>query len=220
MLDSITIPGLERRLRINTIFGIGRNYVAHAHELKNEVPKNPVIFIKPVTSIIYSGDTIRLPFQSQNVHYETELVVAIGKSGKNIPIHDALSYVEGYGIGIDVTARDLQQQAKEKSLPWAVSKGFDTFAPISDFIPAAEVEDPQKLTFELEVNGEIRQSGDTSKMIFPVAHLISELSRFFTLNAGDLIFSGTPEGVGPMQSGDHLKASLCGKDITLEVGVS
>ncbi len=220
MLDSITIPGLERRLRVNTIFGIGRNYVAHAHELKNEVPKSPVIFIKPVTSVIYSGDNVRLPFQSQDVHYETELVVAIGKNGKNIPIQDALSYVEGYGIGIDVTARDLQQQAKEKSLPWAVSKGFDTFAPISKFISASEVDDPQQLTFELEVNGEIKQRGDTSMMIFPVAHLISELSRFFTLNSGDLIFTGTPEGVGPMRSGDQMKATLCGKNITLEVGVS
>lgn len=220
MLDSITIPGLERRLRVNTIFGIGRNYVAHAHELKNEVPKNPVIFIKPVTSIIYSGDNIQLPFQSQHVHYETELVVAIGKTGKNIAIQEALNFVEGYGIGIDVTARDLQALAKSKSLPWTASKGFDTFAPISDFIPASEVEDPQRLTFELELNGEIKQHGDTSMMIFPVAHLISELSRFFTLNPGDLIFTGTPEGVGPIRSGDHLKATLCGKKIVLEVGVS
>lgn len=220
MRDSITIPGLERRLRINTIFGIGRNYVAHAHELKNEVPKNPVIFIKPVTSIIYSGDNIQIPFQSQDVHYETEIVVAIGKTGKNIPVQDALSHVEGYGIGIDVTARDLQTQAKSKSLPWAVSKGFDTFAPISNFIPAGKVDDPQQLTFELEQNGEIKQRGDTSKMIFPVAHLISELSHFFTLNPGDLIFTGTPEGVGPIHSGDHLRATLCGKNVVLEVGVS
>jgi len=219
MTDIITIPGLARRLRINTIFGIGRNYVAHARELQNEVPKTPVIFIKPVTTITYSGNNIRLPFQSQDVHFETELVVAIGNTGKNIIVQEALDYVEGYGIGIDVTARDLQQQAKEKSLPWTVSKGFDTFAPISNFIPAGEIEDPQQLTFELEVNGQIKQRGDTSKMIFPVAHLISELSHFFTLNPGDLIFTGTPEGVGPIHSGDQLKATLSGKT-TLEVGVS
>lgn len=220
MPDSIIIPGLERRLRVHTIFCIGRNYVAHAHELKNEVPKNPVIFIKPVTAVIYSGDNIKLPFQSQDVHYETELVVAIGKTGRNISVQEALNYVEGYGIGIDVTARDLQQQAKAKALPWTVSKGFDTFAPVSNFISASEVDDPQQLTFELEVNNEIKQRGDTSKMIFPVAHLISELSRFFTLNPGDLIFTGTPEGVGPVHSGDRLKATLCDKEITLEVGVS
>ncbi len=220
MPDHLIIPGLAQRLRINSIFGIGRNYVAHTRELHHNIPREPVIFLKPVTSVIYSGDYIELPFQSQEVHYEAELVVAIGKSGRNISVEEALSYVEGYGVGIDVTARDLQREAQEKSLPWTVSKGFDTFAPISNFISADLVKDPQQLAFELEINKEVRQRGNTSRMIFPVAHLISGISRISTLSPGDLIFTGTPEGVGPLHSGDHLKAVLCDQGAQLEVGVS
>jgi 2-keto-4-pentenoate hydratase/2-oxohepta-3-ene-1,7-dioic acid hydratase in catechol pathway len=219
IMNEIIIPGLQKRMQISTIFCIGRNYIEHAHELNNPVPKSPVIFIKPISSIIYSGYTVKLPPQSRDVHFETEVLVAIGKQGKNISEESAMDYIEGYGIGIDVTARDLQSEAKAKSLPWSVAKGFDTFAPISNFIPAEIVNNPRELTFTLEINGELRQKGNTSDMIFPINVLISKLSEFFTLNPGDLIFTGTPSGVGALNSGDELKAVLGDNLTTLEVNV-
>lgn len=216
---NIVVPGLKKRLHINTIFCIGRNYLEHARELNNPVPKNPVIFIKPITSVIYSDDTIILPPESHDVHFETEIVVAIGKGGKNISTDEALSHIDGYGIGIDVTARDLQQQAKEKSLPWAIAKGFDTFAPISNFIEATQVPDISNLAFNLRINGETRQEGNTSDMIFPIPTLISRVSNYFMLNPGDLIFTGTPQGVGPLYSGDILEATLGDNLTSLHVNV-
>lgn len=201
------VPGLKN-LQINNIFCIGRNYVEHAHELQNEVPDQPLVFLKPSSSVILAGDTIRIPPQSSNVHHEVELVAAIGKKGKNIPEKKALSYVAGYGIGIDVTARDVQQRAKEKGHPWSVAKGFDTFAPISTFVSAENLPDPQNVDLEIAVNGEMRQSDNTKLMIFPVAELISYLSTIFTLNPGDLIFTGTPKGVSPLASGDSVTATM------------
>ncbi len=218
MMNTV-VPGLKKRLHINTIFCIGRNYLEHARELNNPVPKNPVIFIKPITSIIYSDDTIILPRESHEVHYETEIVVAIGEGGKNIPVEEALSHIDGYGIGIDVTARDIQQQAKEKSLPWATAKGFDTFAPISNFIEAAQVTDISNLSFNLQINGETRQEGNTRDMIFSIPTLISRVSNYFTLSPGDLIFTGTPQGVGPLYSGDVLEATLGDHLTSLHVNV-
>jgi len=201
------VPGLND-LQINNIFCIGRNYVEHAHELQNEVPDQPLVFLKPSSSIILEGDTIRIPSQSSNVHHEVELVAAIGKKGKNIPEKDALGYVAGYGIGIDVTARDVQQRAKEKGHPWSVAKGFDTFAPISPFVSADKLPNPQNVDLEIVVNGEMRQADNTKLMIFPVAKLISYLSTIFTLNPGDLIFTGTPKGVSPLTSGDSVTATM------------
>lgn len=202
-----TLPGLPD-LKIGTIFCIGRNYAAHARELQNEIPDEPVVFLKPWSSIIFDGDKIILPHQSQNVHHEVELVAAIGKSGKNIPEELALSHVAGYAVGIDVTARDIQQKAKGKAHPWSVAKGFDTFAPVSSFIAADKIENPQNINLQLSVNGENRQCGNTQLMIFPIAKLISYLSTIFTLHTGDLIFTGTPKGVSPIKSGDKIKASL------------
>src|SRR5699024_709521 len=145
-------------------------------ELNNEIPDEPVIFIKPSSSIISDGEAITLPPQSSNIHHEVELVVAIGKRGKNISEHHALSHVAGYGIGIDVTARDIQQKAKEKGHPWSVAKGFDTFAPISAMIPAHKVSDPQNIELSLTVNGKKRQYSNTRLMIFPVTKLINYLT--------------------------------------------
>jgi len=217
---NIVIPGLKKRLPINTIFCIGRNYMEHAKELNNPVPKSPVIFIKPITTIIYSGYTINLPSQSNNVHYETEVLVAIGKSGKDIDPEDALNYVEGYGIGIDVTARDLQSEAKSKSLPWAIAKGFDTFAPISNFVAVDKIKNPTDLSFSMSLNDEVKQSGNTSNMIFPISMLISKVSEYFTLNPGDIIFTGTPSGVGALNPGDKIVATLGDDNLTsLKVNV-
>lgn len=201
------LPGLPE-LSLGTIYCIGRNYVEHARELGNDVPDQPVIFLKPASSVIFDGETVELPPQSNNVHHEVEMTVAIGKDGKGIAQQEALSHVAGYGVGIDVTARDIQQQAKENARPWAVAKGFDTFAPLSRFVSADQVEDPQNIELFMSVNGEKRQADNTGLMIFTVASLISYLSQIFTLRAGDVIFTGTPKGVSALQPGDHIEARL------------
>lgn len=212
-------PTLPNNQSIRTIYCIGRNYAAHARELNNPVPGEPVVFIKPASSVVADGESIVIPPQSTDVHYEAELVVAIGTVGKNIPVAEAMNYVAGYGIGIDVTARDLQQVAKEKSLPWSIAKGFDTFAPISNFVATSALPNPDDISYTLDINGERRQIGLTSHMLFPIPFLIHYLSSIFTLNPGDLIFTGTPEGVGKLNPGDKLTASLIGTEIALRVDV-
>lgn len=219
-MSNTRIPGLKPELTVNSIFCIGRNYAKHAEELKNLVPEKPMVFLKPVSALIFDGESIIIPEQSKEVHHEVELVVAIGKTGNNIPESQALSYIKGYGIGIDVTARDIQQVAKEKSHPWSVAKGFDTFAPLSRFIMSSEIKDPQDLELKIEVNEEVRQHGNTCDMIFPVKTLISYLSTVFTLNPGDLIFTGTPEGVSPIKSGDRIKATLGDRLAELNISVT
>lgn len=204
----ITFKNTSEKIDVNTIFCVGRNYAAHATELNNPVPSSPLIFTKPVTALTFDGGSINLPSQSNDVHYEVEVVALIGKPGKNIQPAEALTHVAGYGIGIDVTARDIQQKAKEKSHPWAIAKGFDTFAPISTFISPDKVGDPADLSFHLAINGETRQVGNTGDMLFPLPQLISYLSSIFTLTPGDLIFSGTPEGVGKLFPDDRLHAVL------------
>ncbi len=211
-----TLHGLSG-LTAGSIYCIGRNYSEHAREMRSEVPDQPMVFLKPASSILDDGGTVILPPQSKEVHHEVEMVVAIGKGGKNIPEEKALEHVAGYTIGIDVTARDIQQKAKERSHPWTVAKGFDTFAPLGSFMKAAEIPDPQNLELKLEVNGEIRQQGTTADMIFPVATLIAYLSSIFTLSEGDLIFTGTPEGVSAISDGDKIEASLNENLVTLQV---
>lgn len=217
-MKTTSLPGLEH-LNANTLFCIGRNYAKHAHELNNDLPKKPMVFLKPISSIIFDGSTIILPSQSQNVHHEVELVVAIGTTGKNIAPDEALDHVAGFAIGIDVTARDIQQQAKEKGHPWSVAKGFDTFAPLSNFLPKEEFPDPQNIELKIEVNNQIRQQGNTKDMIFPVVELIHYLSTIFTLHPGDLIYTGTPEGVSQIKSGDQVRACLNNNQVTLQVAV-
>lgn len=216
---STTIPGLPHLTTAN-IFCIGRNYVEHARELNNNPPDRPLVFLKPTSSIIYDQDTIQIPRQSNNVHHEVELVAVIGEGGKNIPEEHALQHVDGYAIGIDVTARDIQQEAKEAGHPWSVAKGFDSFAPISSFIQADKISNPQNINLKLSVNGEGRQSDKTNLMIFPIAELISYLSSIFTLQPGDLIFTGTPKGVSAIQPGDDIQATLGNNLVQLNVTVS
>ncbi|MEA9355016.1 fumarylacetoacetate hydrolase family protein [Bacteriovorax sp. PP10] len=211
------IPGTD--LNVQNIFCIGRNYVEHAKELNNPVPASPVVFTKPTSSICYDGENLIIPAQSQRVDHEVEIVVVIGKTGKNIPESSAVDYISHIGIGLDFTARDLQDKAKEKSLPWSIAKGFDTFAAISSFVPfKGDAETLKNLTFQLEVNGEIRQKGDAKNMIFPIPTIVSYLSSIFTLTEGDLIFTGTPEGVGIVKAGEILKATLTNGP-TLSLGV-
>jgi 2-keto-4-pentenoate hydratase/2-oxohepta-3-ene-1,7-dioic acid hydratase in catechol pathway len=193
---------------VNTIFCIGRNYAKHAAELGNTTESTHVVFLKPVSSVILEDAPIELPAFSQNIHHEAELVVLLGTGGKNIPRERALDCVAGYGIGLDLTARDTQDTLKAKGLPWTISKGFDTSACVSSFADKSALPDPSSLRFTLHVNGSRRQTGDTSLLLFPVDVLISYLSTVFTLSAGDLIFTGTPEGVQRIASGDVLALNL------------
>lgn len=196
------------RIPVNNIYCIGRNYAAHARELGNVVEEKPVVFLKPNSALITENETIQLPTFSNDVHHEVELVALIGTGGKNISEASALDHIAGYAIGLDLTARDVQSDAKKKGLPWAVAKGFDTSACVSSFVEASSIADVQQLVFSLEVNGEMRQRGETAHMIFSMATLVSYLSSIFTLQHGDLIFTGTPEGVARIAHGDRLALSL------------
>ena len=207
---SVELPVSKQVIASPRIFCIGRNYAAHAAEMKSAVPKVPMVFLKPSTAIVRDGGAIVLPAVSREVHHEVELVAMIGRRGKNIKEDVALSYVEAYAVGLDMTARDIQSVAKQKGHPWSVAKGFDTFAPLGHLIPAAEIADPQHLSIQLIVNGEVRQRGTTADMIFSVATLVAYCSSIFTLLPGDLIYTGTPEGVGPVKEGDILEAEITG----------
>ncbi len=211
------IKGLN--IPIGTIFCIGRNYAKHATEMNASIPKNPVIFLKPLSSICYDGDTVELPSLSQNVHYEGEIVIAIGKSGKNISPHDALTHIAGIGCDIDLTARDLQQHAKTNGLPWAIAKGLDGFAPTSPFKPIENF-DLENLTYELLINDTILQTGIISDLVFSIPKLISYLSSIGTLHLGDLIFTGTPEGVGQVNKGDTITVSILHSECSVSVYIS
>jgi 2-keto-4-pentenoate hydratase/2-oxohepta-3-ene-1,7-dioic acid hydratase in catechol pathway len=191
------------------IFAIGRNYVEHIEELKNEKPSDPVIFTKPDTALLRNNSPFYYPDFSKDVHHEVELVLRICREGKNIEEKFAHKYYDAIGVGIDFTARDLQQKLKEKGLPWDIAKGFNGSAPISDkFIPVAEFKDVKNINFSLEIDGEIKQRGNTSLMLFNFDYIILYLSRFFTLKTGDLIFTGTPKGVSPVKVGNVLSAYI------------
>lgn len=193
------------------IICIGRNYVDHIHELHNAIPEDPVIFQKADTALLKDGDAFYLPDFSEDVHHEVEIVVKICKMGKNIDQKFAHKYYDQVGIGIDFTARDLQSKLKAKGLPWELAKGFDGSAPISEFVPKTDYPNLQDLNFHLEVNGQTRQQGNTSLMLFQIDYIISFASRFFTLKTGDLIFTGTPKGVSAVKAGDTLTAYIEGR---------
>lgn len=209
-MKSARIAASGQEYPIGKILCIGRNYVDHIHELGNEVPTAPVIFMKPASSVIGEDERIVIPPYSNDCHHEAELAVLIGRTSKNVAQTDALSCVAGYGVAIDLTLRDVQAEQKKKGLPWEIAKGFDTACPLSSFVSAAAVSNPQDLTIRLSVNGELRQNGSTGLMIHTVADIISHLSTIFTLEPGDVILTGTPAGVGPIVSGDRLHAEIAG----------
>jgi acylpyruvate hydrolase len=190
------------------IIAIGRNYVEHAKELNNPVPKEPMFFMKPETSIIRNNKPFFYPDFSQDVHYETEIVLKINRLGKNIETRFAHRYYDEVGLGIDFTARDLQQKCKEKGKPWEIAKAFDGAAPLSEFVDKNNYKNLNDLKFSLELNNELVQNGTTKDMIFPFDELISYVSKFVTLKIGDLIYTGTPAGVGPVKKGDHLLGKI------------
>jgi len=208
-----------REYPIGKILCIGRNYAEHIKELGNETPEAPVIFMKPASSVIYDGENIAIPTYSSDCHHEAELALLIGTTGKNIPAERALELVVGYGVAIDLTLRDVQTELKKKGLPWDIAKGFDTACPLSAFVPADTVADPQNLQIRMTVNGETRQDGNTSQMIHTVRQIISHMSAIFTLEPGDLILTGTPAGVSAIKSGDSLCAEIPGV-ATLRVKVN
>lgn len=189
------------------IICIGRNYAAHIDELNNERPSDPIIFMKPDTALLQGNAPFYIPAFSNDVHYECELLVKIKKEGKSILPEFAHKYYDQIGLGIDFTARDLQQRCKEKGLPWEKAKAFNNSAAVSNFIDIAE-HDLTNLNFNLNLNGACVQYGETSLMLWPVDELIAHVSQYFTLKAGDILFTGTPAGVGPVKMGDRLEGYL------------
>jgi len=189
------------------IVAIGRNYKQHVKELGNQLPTSPVFFLKPTTSYLKMGSFIDLPANCE-VHHEVELGVVIGKVGRNVPENTAMDYVAGYTVALDLTARNLQDIAKKEGLPWTESKGYDTFCPIGNLLSKNLVPNPQSVELWLKVNGQVKQKGSTKLMIFSIPKLISHVSSIMTLEPGDLILTGTPEGVGKVLPGDIIDAGI------------
>ncbi|GAB4192993.1 MAG: fumarylacetoacetate hydrolase family protein [Thermoflexibacter sp.] len=190
------------------IIAIGRNYVAHIEELKNEKPEDPVVFCKPDTAVLKDNAPFYHPDFSNDIHHEVEILLKISREGKNIDAKFAHKYYEEIGLGIDFTARDLQAKQKAKGLPWEIAKAFNGSAPISDFVPKTDYADIKNLNFHLLVNGELRQKGNTNLMLYDFDTIIAYVSRFFTLKKGDIIFTGTPAGVGAIKIGDRLEGFI------------
>lgn len=202
------------------IVGVGRNYAAHAKELGNAVPKDPVLFMKPTSSYLANGGTIEIPQPLQSLHHEVELAVVIGQKARDVPESTAMDYVAGYALALDMTAREIQASAKAAGLPWTVSKGQDTFTPISSMLPKSAVPDPDNLELWLKVDGETKQQGSTQDMIFKIPFLVSHISSIMTLFEGDVILTGTPQGVGPVKAGQKVTAGITGLlDVHYDVGM-
>ena len=192
------------------IICIGRNYIDHAKELDNPVPVKPVFFMKPDSALVIRNRPFFYPDFSSDVHHELEVVIKIDRLGRSIESRFASRYFSQIALGIDFTARDLQAECKKNGLPWEIAKGFDYSAPVSKFIPVSGFKDIHNLNFHLDINGIRVQTGNTSEMIFSFEQLISYVSQFITLKTGDLIYTGTPAGVGPVKTGDRLTAYLEG----------
>lgn len=211
---SVSVIGLVQRFPVHRIYCVGRNYAEHAKEMGFTGREPPFFFMKPADAVLAVNDgemgTLPYPSLSTNLHHEIELVVAIGKGGKNIAAADALQHVYGYAIGLDMTRRDLQNEMKKQGRPWCIAKGFDDSAPIGTITPAAQAGDVAQATIWLKVNGHERQRSNVSQLIWSIAETIEHLSKAWLLQPGDLIYTGTPEGVGAVVSGDVLEAGIDG----------
>lgn len=190
------------------IIAIGRNYAEHAKELNNPVPTVPVIFMKPDTALLKDNKPFYHPEFSQDIHHEIEIVLKVCKEGKHISEKFAANYYDEIGLGVDFTARDIQSRHKEKGLPWELAKSFDGSAPVSNFIPKSEFADVYNISFHLNVNGETKQSGNTNMLLFSFEQIIAFVSQYITLKKGDLLFTGTPAGVGKVNIGDRLEGYI------------
>ncbi len=216
---TVAIAGSQDRFPVRRIYCVGRNYVSHVKEMGHDPDREvPFFFMKPPDAIVESGGTVAYPPKTTDLHHEMEFVAAIGKTGANISPEQANDHIWGYGVGIDLTRRDLQQQAKDQGRPWDAGKSFDQSGPISALHPAAEIGHPSAGRIWLEVNGEIRQDSDIDKLIWSTPEVISHLSGLFTLEPGDLIYTGTPAGVGPVVVGDRITGGVDGVDtIMIEI---
>jgi len=192
-----------RNLRPGRVFLIGKNYSEHVRELGDPPAEGPVVFMKPATSLVKAGSVVRMPSHGALLHHEVEVVALIGREGRGIGESEALDHVAGYALGVDLTLRDVQNHLKKRGLPWELAKAFDESAPLGPFTAASGI-DAAAIVFQCSVNGEVRQRGHTGDMIYPLTRIIRELSGVWTLLPGDLIFTGTPAGVGPLVSGDVL----------------
>jgi fumarylpyruvate hydrolase len=208
---SVEVAGTTERFPVHRIYCVGRNYAAHAREMGMDPEREPPFFFsKPADAIVPNGTAVPYPPRTSNLHHEIELVVAIGTGGRDIPLANALAHVFGYAVGNDLTRRDLQFAAREKGQPWDVAKGFDHSAPITAIRRAAEVGHLERGRIWIEVNGERRQQADLAEMIWNVPEIVAELSTLFELRPGDLVFTGTPAGVGPVKPGDSLVGGIDG----------
>ena len=209
---TLPIQGTSSRFPVHRIYCIGRNFAEHAKEMGATVDRgNPVFFTKPADAIVAGGGAVPYPPATADLHHEVELVVALGRDAHGVvAVDDAMSLVFGYGVGLDLTRRDLQSAAKAKGLPWDTGKGFDHSAPASALVPAAAVGEPGAWRIRLQVNGETRQESTLDQMVFPVPEVLHELSKLYALKAGDLVFMGTPAGVAALQRGDRFEARVDG----------
>jgi len=208
---SLAVEGSDARFPVGRIYCVGRNYADHAREMGHDPDREPpFFFMKAANSVVPSGATLAFPVGTKDVHHEIELVAAIGKGGKNIPVEKALEHVWGYAVGLDMTRRDLQGEAKKMGRPWEMGKSFDESAPMSALRPASKIGHPQKGAIWLKVNGQVKQQGDLAMQIWSLPEQINYLSNLITLQPGDLIFSGTPAGVGPVKAGDKLEGHVDG----------
>lgn len=217
---SLAVEGTEERFPVGRVFCVGRNYAEHAVEMGHDPEREPPFFFtKPATAVVPGGGELPFPSATADLHHEIELVVAVGRGGGDITAGQALEHVFGYGVGLDMTRRDLQAQAKAMSRPWDMAKGFDRSAPVGPIRPATQMGHPQQGAIWLKVNGEIRQEGDLAQQIWKVPETISYLSTLVELRLGDLLMTGTPKGVGPVQAGDRLEAHIDGVgDLTVTYG--
>lgn len=218
---SLAVRGIERRFPTRRIFCVGWNYLDHIQEMNRPQVPEPPVFMKPADALLPDGGEVPFPTRTKDLHHEVELVVGLQGGGLNIPAEEALGHVYGYGVGIDLTRRDLQQAARNAGDPWETSKSFDYSAPVSTLRRAASIGHPDKGRIWLAVNGEVRQEADLSQMIRKPADLIAQISRYFELKPGDLIFTGTPAGVGPLKPGHNVTAGIDRVgDIHIRVGRS
>jgi 2-keto-4-pentenoate hydratase/2-oxohepta-3-ene-1,7-dioic acid hydratase in catechol pathway len=198
----------HEKVNIGKVVCLARTYKKHAREMNTEVTKDPLLFLKPASSVIFNNESIFIPKMSNCLHHEVELGIVIGKKCKNIKQEEALDYVLGYLIALDITARDIQSEAKKNGWPWTISKGFDTFLPISEVVLKENVSNPNNLEISLKVNGKMKQNSNTKNMIYSIERIIKFISNIMTLERGDLIITGTPEGVEEIVEGDLLEADL------------